>query len=93
MATNKVVCEAHALQKSIAHILKHHKSDCIGILLGHRDGGTVTVTDAIPLFHDRVMSSAMETALEMIECVFDQDKDKTIVGVYDAPLRVKNDPE
>ena len=51
------------------------------------------MTDAVPLFHDRVMSSATETAMEMIECVFANDKTRQIVGVYDAPLRVKNDPE
>ena len=51
------------------------------------------MTDAVPLFHDRVMTSATETAMEMIECVFAKDKTKQIVGVYDAPLRVKNDPD
>ena len=51
------------------------------------------MTDTVPLFHERVMASATETAMEMIECVYAKDKTRQIVGVYDAPLRVKNDPD
>ena len=51
------------------------------------------MTDVVPLFHDRVMTSATETAMEMIECVFTKDKTRQIIGVYDAPLRVKDDPD
>ena len=94
MATTKVEIDDIALRKSISHILKYHKSDCIGILLGQKaEGGRIQVTDAVPLFHDRVMTSAIETAMEMIECVYTKDKTRQIVGLYDAPLRVKNDPE
>ena len=94
MSTSNIDLDTQALRKSISHILKHHKSDCIGILLGHKgESGTIKVTDAIPLFHDRVMTSTTEIALEMIDCVYAGEDLKQIVGVYDAPLRVKNDTE
>ena len=84
--------DSRALRKSVAHILKYHRHDCVGILLGQKQGGKVQVTDAVPLFHERVMASAAETALEMIEAVYGSDKTKQVIGVYDAPLRVKDDP-
>ena len=93
MATNNILLETNALRKSIAHILKYHRSDCIGVLLGHKQDGTLKVTDAVPLFHERVMASTTEAAMEMIDCMFADDKEKQIVGVYDAPLRVSNDPK
>ena len=56
-----------ALQKSIAHLLKHQKADCIGLLVGFKEANQVTVTDVIPLFHERVMACTTEIAFEMIE--------------------------
>ena len=38
------------------------------------------------------MTSAAETALEMIEAVYGSDKTRQVIGVYDAPLRVRDDP-
>ena len=84
--------DAKALRKSVSHILKYHRHDCVGILLGQKQSGKIEVTDAVPLFHERVMASAAETALEMIESVYGSDKTKQVVGVYDAPLRVKDEP-
>ena len=40
----------------------------------------------VPLFHERVMVSTMETALEMIEAHYDGDNRRKIIGVYDAPI-------
>ena len=56
-----------ALQKSVAHLLKHQKSDCIGLLVGFKEANQVTVSDVIPLFHERVMACSTEIAFEMIE--------------------------
>ena len=76
-----------AVTKTLAHVLKHHRSDCIGALLGSGIGrGQVEINDVIPLFHERVMTSAMETALEMIEALNDSAPDRQIIGVYDAPI-------
>ena len=77
-----------AVNKTLAHILKHHRCDCIGVLLGSGIGsGQVEINDVVPLFHERIMVSAMESALEMIEAHYDGDDSRRIVGVYDAPIR------
>ena len=34
MASTNVSMAPAAITKTLAHILKHHRSDCIGILLG-----------------------------------------------------------
>ena len=66
-----------AVTKTLAHVLKHHRNDCIGVLLGSGIGrGEVEINDVVPLFHDRVMTSAMETALEMIEAYNDSAPDR-----------------
>ncbi len=72
------------MSKAIAHTLKHSNKDCIGILLGKQVKGSIVVEDAVPLFHDRVFASALESAFMMVQCVY---ADKQIVGVYDAPLK------
>ena len=91
MASQSVVIEKRALRKSVAHILKYQKHDCIGALIGQRlPGGKINVTDAVPLFHDRVMTSAVESAFELIECVALKG-DEVVLGVYDAPLRYKQE--
>ena len=74
------------MNKAIAHTLKHSNKDCIGILLGKADKGNIVVEDAVPLFHDRVFASALESAFTMVQCVYE---DRQIVGVYDAPLKYK----
>ena len=71
----------------IAHVLKHHQSECSGILLGTVADNSFTVTDVVPLFHDRVFASALESAFMMVECVYENE---SIIGVYDAPLKLKS---
>ena len=83
----QVNLETRALTKAIAHTLKHSNKDCIGVLLGQIDKGMIVVEDAVPLFHDRVFASALESAFSMVQCVY---SDKQIVGVYDAPLKYKS---
>jgi hypothetical protein len=77
--------EELAYKKLMLHSLKHSKSDCLGLLLGKKSGNVVTVTDAVPLFHNRVMSGLLEVAFEMTECAI-KDQGLKIVGVYEAPL-------
>ena len=76
-----------AVTKTLAHVLKHHCNDCIGVLLGGGTGREVEINDVVPLFHERVMTPAVETALEMIEALYDGQSDKKIIGVYDAPIK------
>ena len=37
------------------------------------------------------MTSALETALEIVESFYQAASDKQIVGIYDAPLKVKQE--
>ena len=90
MASTSAQLSKKASNKSIAHILKYQKHDCIGALIGTRNQGKLTITDVVPLFHDRVMASALESALELIEIVHLKEGEQ-ILGVYDAPLRCKQD--
>ena len=41
----------------------------------------------MPLFHERVMVSATETAFEMIDAFNDGNDARKIIGVYDAPIK------
>ena len=80
-----------SMVKACSHILKHSKSDCFGILLGSNNPVSgITVTDVVPLFHDRVFSSTLECAFTMIGCLYAGQDNKQIVGVYDAPLKFKS---
>ena len=65
--SKEVVVSSKALTKTLGHLTKFHKSDCIGVLLGSKKGDVISVTDVVPLFHDRVLTSSLETALEMVE--------------------------
>ena len=77
-----------AVTKTLAHVLKHHRNDCVGLLLGSGlSTGQVEINDVVPLFHDRVMTSAVETAFEMVEAFYEGRSDRKIIGVYDAPVR------
>ena len=88
MASTSVSMAPAAVNKTIAHILKHHNRDCIGILLGSGIGrGQVEINDVIPLFHERVMVSTTETALEMIDALNEGNDSRKIIGVYDAPIK------
>ena len=74
----------------MAHLLKHHKNDCIGLLIGSKKENTMEISDAIPLFHDHVFSSTLEVAMEMVDTVVEAGQ---IVGVYDAPVRARAQSE
>ena len=88
MASTHVSMAPAAVNKTIAHVLKHSRFDCVGLLLGSGIGrGQVEVNDVVPLFHDRVMASATETAFEMVEALNEGNQDRQIIGVYDAPLK------
>ena len=89
MASQSVSMAPKATTKMLAHVLKHHQKDCVGVLLGSGLGrGEVLINDVIPLFHERVMTSATEIAFEMIEAYFGEDnQDLQVIGVYDAPIR------
>lgn len=72
--------EEKAYSKMLMHLLKYHKSDVIGtfssslffvgVLIGEKKNGELHVKDAIPLFHQRVMTGPLEIAFDMIEASY-----------------------
>ena len=52
--------------------------------------GSIKVTDAIPLFHQRVTSAPLEVAFNMIGGVI-KTQNLQMVGVYESPLAIKSD--
>lgn len=56
------------------------------MLLGKRTNDCIQITDAVPLFHDKVFASVLESAFTMISVVYEGQH---IVGLYDAPLKYK----
>ena len=70
MSTKQFELSENAINKALAHLLKYQKSNCTGVLLGTRKNGLIEVVDSVPLFHDRVMLSALETALEIVDSVY-----------------------
>ena len=93
MATRSVEIQQVASRKMLAHLIKYQKNDCIGLLIGNRDSNVITVTDAIPLFHDHIMTGMLEVAVEMVDTVCQVGETEQIVGVYDAPVRAKQQKE
>jgi hypothetical protein len=71
------------------HSLKYHKSDLIGVLIGSKSDNCFKVTDAIPLFHQRVMQGPLEIAFDMIESCYPFPEGTAIIGVYEAPLSTR----
>ena len=52
------------------HAVKYHNFDCIGVLVGRKEQSSVIIEDAIPLFHQRVLSGTCDIAFDMIQSVF-----------------------
>jgi len=69
--SKKVEINHRSLSKVFAHILKNQQHDCIGVLFGNRDKDSIHITDAVPLFHDRVFASTLESAFSMISLVYE----------------------
>lgn len=89
MSNTKLSMKDRAFLIMHLHAIKYHNFDCLGVLIGSKEGETVTVTDAIPLFHQRVQSSMLEIAFDMIESVYlgnSKNQGKKIIGVYEAAL-------
>ena len=70
------------------HAIKYHNFDCIGVLIGNKDKNTITITESIPLFHQRVQTGMLEIAFDMIEAIHlnVDSPNQQIVGLYEAAL-------
>jgi len=55
-----------AYAKIILHCLKYTSNDCYGILIGKSDQNSYKVTDAVPLFHERIFAPQLEIALKFV---------------------------
>ena len=67
------------------HSIKYHNFDCIGVLVGKKQGQTVHVEDCVPLFHQRFMTGPCEIAFDMIQSLCLKG-DQKIIGLYEAAL-------
>ena len=67
------------------HAIKYHTFDLVGVLIGKKDGQTLIVEDAVPLFHQRFQTGTCEIAFDMIESVYLKENQK-IIGLYEAAL-------
>ncbi len=59
------------------------------MLIGEKKNGALTIKDAIPLFHQRVMTGPLEIAFDIIESTYPVTESNQIVGVYEATLATK----
>ena len=86
MSEIKVEISERAYQVMHMHSIKYHNFDCIGVLIGHVDyQNIVQVENAVPLFHQRVMTGLLEVAFDMIDSLF-LKKSQVIIGLYEAAL-------
>jgi hypothetical protein len=60
-------------------------NDCYGFLIGESNENGVTVTDIIPLSHDKILAPQLDVALKFIEAA-----NKEIVGFYENILMNKD---
>ena len=70
------------------HAIKYHNFDCIGLLIGNKDKNTITITNSIPLSHQRVQTGLLEVAFDMVESVYldEEGENQQILGIYEAAL-------
>ncbi|KAJ3056959.1 hypothetical protein HK097_002337 [Rhizophlyctis rosea] len=70
--------------KLILHAAKYPLQPVAGILIGIKtDGPSVTITDALPLFHSHPLSPNIEIALQQAD-TYSSQTSQQIVGVYSA---------
>lgn len=62
-----IIIEDKAYAKIMMHIMKHTVKDCIGVLIGTEEENKIKVSDAIPLFHERVFAPQLEIALKFVK--------------------------
>eukprot|EP00347_Sterkiella_histriomuscorum_P001206 403372919 len=77
------------------HVVKYHKNDCLGVLLGQKQDNKLIVEDIVPLFHQRYMAGPLEIAFDMIESVVlqAQGNQLQIIGLYEAPISSKSNDQ
>lgn len=58
--------EENAFVKMVHHNLKYSSNEVVGIFLGKKVDGLLTIFDAIPLFHNPITSPMLELAFVMV---------------------------
>jgi len=64
-----ITIENKAFAKLMLHCLKHTKNDCYGILIGQKteNSDALSITDTVPLSHDKVFAPQLEIALKFVK--------------------------
>lgn len=55
-----------AFSKIFLHSLKHLNNDTYGVLLGNVNNGKYTLTDVVPIAHERLFAPQMEVSFKMV---------------------------
>ena len=55
-----------AWMKAMLHAAKHAEKPVFGVLLGSTSGDSVTISDALPLFHSNIMAPMTEMGMTLV---------------------------
>lgn len=58
--------EENAFIKMVHHNLKYSSNEVLGIFLGNKGDGLLTISDAVPLFHNPITTPMLELAFVMV---------------------------
>ena len=64
--SNTYKLQGQAWRKVLLHAAKNADKPLLGVVLGTIAGTTVTIADAVPLFHTNVMAPMTELAVTMV---------------------------
>jgi hypothetical protein len=83
--------EEQAYVKLMLHATQHAASPVFGVLLGKIESGKFILSEAVPVCHDFVLASLVETALLQISFLPTIRKSETLIlGVYFANKAVSD---
>jgi hypothetical protein len=63
MAQSQYKVHPSALLKMVLHAYKYPSMPVFGAIVGYTEENTIHVTDALPLFHGRVLAPMLEMAI------------------------------
>ena len=77
----QISISSKAYYKMMLHCMKHTSSDCFGFLIGNKENNSYTISDAVPLTHDKIFAPSLEVAVKMISMYMSNEG--SIVGLYE----------
>ena len=63
---DSITIHKNAFAKMILHCLKHLNEDCLGVLIGKFKENQYTVSNVIPLSHERILIPQLEIAFKLV---------------------------